>query len=231
MADCELPVAVYALFLEDRPEMRTSPNCDPEQTRNQTESEHPVRKVCWLDAIEFCNWLSQRQGLAPCYESAAQDLWRCNFAADGFRLPTEAEWEYACRARSTTRFCFGDAEESASSYAWTIKNSRQEVQPVRQRLPNAWGLFDMHGNVAEWCWDKYWSYPDQSEIDRRVQAGLHPYQGVVPENTGPFRVARGGMSNDYEYDVTSSSRTRHEPTACESRIGFRVVQAWPRQPE
>jgi formylglycine-generating enzyme required for sulfatase activity len=92
--------------------------------------------VCWLDAKAFCDWLSKKEGKA-------------------YRLPTEAEWEYACRAGSTGDFCFGDDEARLGEYAWYKANSDDTTHPVGQKKPNAWGLYDMHGNVVEWCQDWY----------------------------------------------------------------------------
>lgn len=96
----------------------------------------PVTNVSWHDAQEFCKRLSERTG-------------------DTYRLPTEAEWEYACRAGSTGKWCFGDDESQLDEYAWYYDNSSGTVHPVAQKKPNAWGLYDMHGNVWEWCQDEY----------------------------------------------------------------------------
>ena len=100
--------------------------------------------ACWLRVTA--------DGLAPCYDL---NTWTCNFDADGYRLPTEAEWEYACRAGSIAAYCFGDAERELPKYAWFKPGSQGKPQPVGQKSPNAWGLCDMHGNVWQWCNDWY----------------------------------------------------------------------------
>ena len=116
------------------------------------EKTNPVESLQWTDAVRFCNKCSEQAGLTPCYDLIT---WKCNFQADGYRLPTEAEWEYACRAGSTTKFCHGDDENKLANYAWFKPHSQGKPQPVGQRLPNRWGLFDMHGNVWQWCNDWY----------------------------------------------------------------------------
>lgn len=96
----------------------------------------PVTNVSWYEAKEFCRRLSEKTG-------------------DVYRLPTEAEWEYACRAGSQRQWCFGNDEKKLEEYAWYYKNSDNTIHPVAQKKPNTWGLYDMHGNVWEWCEDEY----------------------------------------------------------------------------
>jgi formylglycine-generating enzyme required for sulfatase activity len=116
------------------------------------DKQSPVERTQWTDAVRFCNKCSEMDGLSPCYNL---QTWECNFAADGYRLPTEAEWEYACRAGSTTKFCCGDNEADLPEYAWYKPHSIGKTQPVAQKRPNHWGLYDMHGNVWQWCNDFY----------------------------------------------------------------------------
>ncbi len=138
-------------------------------------SDLPAGRISWYDAVMFCNWLSWKLKLKPCYEiepespaglqpdgnaaprrqNTLNETFRVtwNHAADGIRLPTSAEWEYACRAATTTRFSSGDDENDLVDYAWIDVNTNSHFHPRRTKACNAWGLFDMHGNASEWCWD------------------------------------------------------------------------------
>ena len=155
---------------------------DPGWPRGEAD-DRPVNQVTWYDAIDFCNRLSEREGLTPTYRRDGDNVsW--DATADGYRLPTDAEWEYACRAGTRTRYSFGDDEGKLGEYAWYDKNSDGTPHPVGTRQPNPWGLYDMHGNVREWCWDhRYGSYPSKPQVD--------PVEPPVGQN----RVLRGGSFN------------------------------------
>ncbi|MFI6334383.1 formylglycine-generating enzyme family protein [Streptomyces sp. NPDC050535] len=177
----------------------------------------PVESVSWWDAVRFCNALSRRDGLAPAYElpsegedgrdgkggenteSIAKDIadiaW--NESADGYRLPTEAEWEHACRA-GTTGPRYGPLDE----IAWYRDNSHDRLHAVGGKRPNPWGLHDMLGNVWEWCWDIY-----------------------DPEVYGTYRVLRGGGWFDEHWSCRSSVRRRSHPTFQVDDVGFRVARS------
>ena len=142
-------------------------------------SNNPVERVQWTEAVRFCNSCSEMEGLTPCYNLST---WECDFAANGYRLPTEAEREYACRAGTQTKYFFGDDGRQLSRYAWCKPHSMGRPRPVAQKLPNPWGLYDMHGNVWEWCND-YYSETYYSESPRENPTG--------PES-GKKRVLRGG---------------------------------------
>ncbi|MEU6408714.1 SUMF1/EgtB/PvdO family nonheme iron enzyme [Microbispora sp. NPDC046933] len=160
----------------------------------------PVTEVSWNDAVRFCNLLSEAAGLTPCYSIGddlnAQDV-ACDWNADGYRLPSEAEWEYACRA-GTTGVRYGELDE----IAWYRENSGGRVHEVGTRAPNAGGLYDMIGNVWEWCWDVY-----------------------DPAVYGPYRVFRGGGAHDLPRACRASCRRKSHPTFRIDDLGFRLARS------
>jgi formylglycine-generating enzyme required for sulfatase activity len=157
----------------------------------------PVEKISWDDAVEFCKKLS--------------DLPEEKKAGRLYRLPTEAEWEYACRAGSNTVFSFDDEEGLLPEYGWFDRNSSNRTHTVCLLEPNAWGLYDMHGNVWEWCSDRYGEYP----------------KGAVSDPTGPEvgsdRVLRGGGWSNGAANCRSANRDRNDPSDRNDGIGFRVA--------
>ena len=173
----------------------------------------PVETVTWFEAVRFCNRLSEKLNFAPAYRIDGEDVaWdRKN---DGFRLPTEAEWEYACRAGTTTRFAAGDLEADLEKMGWYSRNSGNQTHPVKQRKPNAWGIFDMHGNVLEWVWDCYKEYPSDSVVDP-----------MGPE-TGANRVMRGGSWENSTWSCRSACRFDLAPGFCFDNLGFRLARSF-----
>ncbi|MGC5037545.1 formylglycine-generating enzyme family protein [Streptomyces sp. DT190] len=160
----------------------------------------PVEGVSWWDAVHFCNALSLREGLVPAYrvgDGTGTVDW--DTSADGYRLPTEAEWEHACRAGST-----GPRYGRLDEIAWYRGNADDTVHPVGGKEPNAWGLHDMLGNVWDWCWDLY-----------------------DPEVYGTYRVLRGGGWSDEHWSCRASVRRRSHPTFRIDDVGFRVARTAP----
>jgi len=162
----------------------------------------PVEKVSWFDATNYCGLLTQRElaaGRIP--------------ANSVYRLPTEAEWEYACRAWTSTRFSYGDdpGYTDLMNYAWYGANVAGMTEPVGQKLPNLWGLYDMHGNVDEWC--QNWSYTYSGGI------ALDP-QGPATDGT---RATRGGHWDAYAWECRSASRGYNNQNYGFYSIGFRVL--------
>jgi len=165
---------------------------DPSQFKGPT---NPVESVSWEEAVEFCRRLSEKTRKA-------------------FRLPTEAEWEYACRAGSKTGFSFGDSDNALAEYAWYKGNSAGTSHPVAQKKPNAWGLCDMHGNVWEWCADSYGSYASGASTDP---------QGA---GSGGTRVVRGGSWSDSDTDLFRCAyRLNIDPSSRQyATLGFRCAR-------
>ena len=167
---------------------------------------NPVERTQWTDAARFCNKCSELDGLTPCYDLST---WQCNFAADGYRLPTEAEWEYACRAGNNGKYCFGDSESELAQYAWLKPHSQGKPQPVGQKLPNHWGLLDVHGNVWQWCNDWY------SESYYAESPAENP-QGPA---TGKMRVLRGGAWDATPDKCRSAYRYKEFPVYSDACFG------------
>jgi sulfatase modifying factor 1 len=114
----------------------------------------PVMGVNWYDAVAYCNWLSEKEGFAPCYSGKGK-VTECHFAASGYRLPTEAEWEYAARGGQKSRGYVYAGSDNPDEVAWYAANSGGKTHPAGQKKPNELGLYDMSGNLYEWCWDWY----------------------------------------------------------------------------
>ncbi|MET4658755.1 sulfatase modifying factor 1 [Streptomyces sp. PvP037] len=160
----------------------------------------PVEGVSWWDAVRFCNALSRNEGLTPAYHlSGDAETAEWDTSADGYRLPTEAEWEHACRAGTT-----GPRYGRLDDIAWYQGNSEGRIHAVGGRQPNAWGLYDMLGNAWDWCWDVY---------DAEVY--------------GTYRVLRGGGWADEHWSCRASVRRRSHPTFRIDDVGFRVARSTP----
>ena len=185
MSETEVTQAWWYAVMGNNPSYRKGPDL-------------PVERVSWDDVQVFLDTLNALSGCSGC-----------------FRLPTEAEWEYAARAGTTTEYSYGDDESTLGAYAWYYENSGGGTQPVREKRPNEWGLYDMHGNVWEWVQDWYGEYPDSSLIDP----------------TGPLessnRVFRGGSWGDDARGVRSAVRGGWLPDSRDYVVGFRLVRNSP----
>ncbi len=176
---------------------------------------NPVEMVAWVNAAVYCNERSLEEGLTPCYN---EDTWECNYDANGYRLPTEAEWEYAARAGSKDKYFFGNEQKNLKNYAIYNKNSSGKTAEAGSRKPNPWGIYDMYGNVAEWCNDIFAAdyYKSSPASDPRGP------------KSGKERVLRGGSWNEPEEFFSSAMRAMDASIndACILRdtIGFRCVR-------
>ncbi len=212
---------------------------DPSNTQYSPTMQHPVQQVSWFESVLYANLLSLQHGFHQCYYKDAAftvpvDGWNylnepiyCDFQADGYRLPTESEWEYACRAGTTGSFSCDEPDYTSDNcvscdpgihpvlenYCVYCCNVPDMSAPVGSKLPNPWNLFDMHGNVYEWCWDYYGEYPAGSVTDPT---------GAV---SGDTRVRRGGAwyhcgarycRSAYRHYVSANYR--------KYSLGFRIVQ-------
>ena len=192
----------------------------PNPSHWQDSPKKPVERLRWRDAKQYCNERSLLEKLKPCYDEKTPDF-DCDYAANGYRLPTEAEWEYACRAGAETSYDFGEADK-LRQYAWFADNAAEKTHPVGQKKPNPWGIFDLYGNVAEWCEDVY------SPTYYAQSPAVDPHG---PPNSGKDvkRVMRGGSWNA-SADMCRATARRAERTgdsdACffTDYCGFRCVR-------
>jgi formylglycine-generating enzyme required for sulfatase activity len=209
----------------------------------------PVENVSWLESVRFCNALSEREGLEPFYRIVGQNVTVSTWDGTGYRLPTEAEWEYACRAGTKTRWSFGNDYATApwQNFDWAAENSGREpwnsggfyenvnrdwalymkevvrrgcrTHPVAEKRPNGHGLYDMHGNVREWCWDWF--------------STTYYHQGTDTDPTGPetgtSRTLRGGCWSNMTWAMRSACRPDYEPspTTSNNETGIRVARTCP----
>lgn len=176
----------------------------------------PVERVRWLDAIKFCNARSAAEELKPCYDLATR---ACDFEANGYRLPTEAEWEYACRAGNDGDYSFGNDAGKLESNAWFKGNTKRRARPVGEKPASPFGLHDMTGNVWEWCNDWY-------QVDYYAQSPTTDPRGP---GQGEKKVLRGGAFSSSAESCCSWTRYCDEPGFADACVasddcGFRCVR-------
>jgi len=199
----------------------------PHRSSNEVSPDEdcPINVVTWLDAVAYCRWLSDQEGIAEeqmCYPPPGEfkegmKPYPDYLSRTGYRLPTEAEWEYACRARAVTSRFFGDDREMLPRYAWFIKNSNGRTWPGGRLLPNDFGLFDVLGNIKEWCWD---SYP-------RIRGDGPDLEDQAAVNLKLDRVARGGSYSERAHVLRAANRYHTNPNAANFGMGFRVARTLP----
>jgi formylglycine-generating enzyme required for sulfatase activity len=188
--------------------------------KGETQKKRPVEHVSWYDAVEFCNKLSIREKLQPVYTIAGRKpatgypitdaTVTVDWGKNGYRLPTDAEWEYACRAGKATAYNLGNTWND--NWGWYDDNSGGMTREVGQKKPNAWGLYDMHGNVFEWCWDVFGDYGSKAVTNPKGAA------------SGECRVIRGGSWGSDAYLSRSACRVDSPPFDSGNTMGFRLAR-------
>jgi serine/threonine protein kinase/formylglycine-generating enzyme required for sulfatase activity len=228
LADREVSVGFFrqVLIESDDPELqKLAAEWEPDEVISPTD-EHPAQSVTWIEAVQFCNALSIRSGLQACYrldgkltltpngEEQEIENWVRMESADGYRLPTEAEWEFAARAGTSGFYSFGNDRHYLEYYGLWSNNLRIEANPGGKLMPNPWGLFDMHGNVWEWSDDWFCEFPNAPEIDP-----------IRTQPTDEGKAYRGGGVATFSGDPTSSARGRTFPANRYTNTGFRVARS------
>jgi formylglycine-generating enzyme required for sulfatase activity len=178
------------------------------------DSERPVENVTFFDAVSYCNKLSEKEKLLPCYRIDGEEVtWMDGLRCRGYRLPTEAEWEYAARADGKTKYAGSDALDDVGWWSGNVSNT---THPVGSKRGNAWGLHDFSGNVWEWVWDRYEG--DYEKLPRVDPTG---------SESGSDRVSRGGSWGDGAQLVRVVTRIGVDPGIRQAYQGFRLARSYP----
>jgi formylglycine-generating enzyme required for sulfatase activity len=194
-------------------------------TRFSRDPSSPILGVTWFDAVRYCNWLSQKEGIPRsqwCYPDDAKEGMKPYpdyLSRHGYRLPTEAEWEYACRAGSTTSRLYGQGTELLPRYGWYLLNSEERNWPVGQKRPNDLGLFDLHGSVWNWCQNAAGPYPAGSLVEDEEE--------VRPVEERVHRSLRGGSIYNQPPNLRSALRYSERPSYRDFAFGVRVCRTLP----
>ena len=238
MCDHEVTQKEWQAVMGNNPSDFQGEEADKKVADGEVQENRPVEQVSWYDAIAYCNKLSIKDGLQPCYSvkvgetevdwenlpynniptsnnNAAWDAAVCDFSKNGYRLPTEAEWEYAARGGETATdkpvWAGTTIETELGSYAWYCDNEGSKTHEVKKKLPNGYGLYDMSGNVYEWCWDWYGNYTEGDSTD------------PTGAGSGLIRVGRGGCYGGAS-DCRASKRSYGSPSLRYYDLGFRLVR-------
>lgn len=174
----------------------------------------PITNITWFDAIKYCNWLSKQDGLKPCYTYAGPNV-VCDFTANGYRLPTEAEWEFAAKGGNKTKGYVLSGGNNSEEVAWWVKNSDRKPHAVGTKLPNELGIHDLSGNVWEWCWDWY------NKDYYKIEDGNNP-KGPI---RGEKKSVRGGSWDSQESYLRVANRISTKPELTNEFYGFRLVRS------
>jgi sulfatase modifying factor 1 len=212
-------IAKYAVTFEEYDKFRAAIQQAKPGDNGFGRGSRPVFHTPWYDAADYCNWLSDRHGLSPCYTGKGR-LIRCDFAASGYRLPTEAEWEYAARGGNPSRGTLYAGSDDPNEVAWFADNSGGTTHPVGEKKPNELGIYDMSGNMWEWCWDyydaDYYARSPSTDPTGPAEAPEGSWVGDVE------RSRRGGMYGENAEAARVAYRSLD--SASYTGGGFRVVR-------
>ena len=200
-------VTIYEWELYTRDQKLKFPNI------RYVSKQSPIHSISWVDAVNYCNWLSKKNGLKPVYKIVNRE-YVCDFNANGYRLPTEAEWEFAAKGGNVTKDFKYSGHDRSDVIAWYKKNSDGGTHPVGTKLANELGIYDMSGNVWEWCWDWY------NKDFYLTESGDNP---KGPER-GTERCLRGGSWDSSQYSLRSANRLKDTPYKKTEFYGFRLAR-------
>ncbi len=225
IASRSVTVEEFQQFLKDRPDV-----IKPITNRYSPDKDCPIIAVSWFMAAQYCNWLSEKEGLPekdwcyPAHEDIKDGMkpYPDYLQRKGYRLPTEAEWEYAARAGASSSRYYGSSVELLPRYAWFLQNSGDRTWPVGQKRPNDFGLFDSLGNVWNWVYDPGFYYPEQKGVI--AISDVEDIRDIADSNN---RVLRGGSFNDRPGNVRLAYRSGNRPSDRDNTVGMRPARTLP----